>query len=249
MKHMSRISLLTLIIIIITSASCTKTVDVLTVSNGFVIEDYVYFHNMGITFDGDYYYTINGGNEEFSLINIYDKKGKLIKTEEPSLDARSIHYIEDINKYYVKIYGLDIVDLDRRDFSSDIDYLYYMWGDNSSVAFGPAGEYLYELYNGEVIVVETEEGLEVNNFFLDRYYDEHLYNSSIAVGEKYLYIWGSPNKILIYDFAGELIDSLILKINGYAPSLSYCNNMLWIAEDADAAGNGGYGYWYGFKVE
>lgn len=249
MKNMSRLILFALIILTIILASCAKKADVLKTDNGFVIEDNVYFHNMGITFDGNYYYTINGGNDGYSLINVYDKRGKFIKKGEPGIDARSIHYIDRTGDFYIKAFGVDIMNLNINDFTYDVDYDYYMWGDNSSVSFDPACNYLYELFEGEIIVVDAEDGLEVNNFYIDRYYDEHLYNSSIAVGEKYIYIWGSPSKIYMYDFDGNIEDSITVKMNGYAPSLSYCNGMLWLAEDADASTSGGNGYWYGFKVE
>ncbi len=249
MKSFIRIFLFSIIALLLVHASCSKKTVILNPDHSFAIEDYVYFHNVGITFDGTYYYTINGGNEEYSMLNIYDKKGNLKKTEEVYLDARSIHYLASEDKMMVKIYGLDMVDIDMYDYSNEIDYRYYMWSDNASVAYSYDETELYELLSGEVIVCETETGLESDNFFLDKYYDEPLYSTAIAAGPKHLFIWGSENKIYMYNRAGELQDSLMIDFDAYPLSLSYCNDKLWIAVDADANNKGGTGYWYGFNIK
>jgi hypothetical protein len=49
--------------------------------------DHVYYHNVGLTWDGDYYYTVNGGNTDYSNLNKYDASGSLDESYDVGADG------------------------------------------------------------------------------------------------------------------------------------------------------------------
>ena len=215
------------------------------------ITDKVYYHNMSITFDGDNYFTINGGNTDYSVINKYDTKGKFITSYDLSLDGRTIFYNPDDYEMYIKIYGTDLTMINLDDETYDTELSEVFTNEQSSVGFLSENNTIYEL--GEDGIVKTFDlttGDEINNYNLDQYSTEDRFNCSIATSDQYIFVWGSTdNEVLIYDLEGTYINKVILPRAGYSFSLSYCNGMLWIAVDADAKEMLGNGYWYGYKLE
>lgn len=212
------------------------------------ITDNVYFHNVSITHDGNHYFTINGGNDSYCTLNEYDSDGELLYVYDVGLDARSMFYNPRDSRFYVKPFGLDlyIVDLDTE--SAEIVLYDVFETDNSSVGLSPDGRWLYELDLGLVRVLDLKSGKELKRFTLANFFDEHGYQSSIAVSDKYLFVWGDADGILVYDLDGEYVSEFKLPRPGYGFSLSYCNKLLWIAQDADAATDGGNGYWFGYRL-
>jgi hypothetical protein len=153
--------------------------------------DHVYYHNMGITWDGEYYYTINGGNTESSNLNKYDDSGELDSEYDVSADGRAILYSPSEEQLYVKPYGtsLDDVDLDLEETSAAIEDIFM---DQSSVAMSPDGEKMYELNDGTVNVFNTD-GDEEGSFKLSSYNTttELGYANSIAASERFLFVWST----------------------------------------------------------
>jgi hypothetical protein len=213
--------------------------------------DHVYYHNMGITWDGEYYYTINGGNTESSNLNKYDDSGELDSEYDVSADGRAILYSPSEEQLYVKPYGtsLDDVDLDLEETSAAIEDIFM---DQSSVAMSPDGEKMYELNDGTVNVFNTD-GDEEGSFKLSSYNTttELGYANSIAASERFLFVWApnSDKEILVYGVDGKYVTKFALPRSGYGFSLSWANDMLWIAEDADGSSDGADGTWYGYKLK
>jgi hypothetical protein len=213
--------------------------------------DHVYYHNMGITWDGEYYYTINGGNTESSNLNKYDDSGELDSEYDVSADGRAILYSPSEEQLYVKPYGtsLDDVDLDIEETSAAIEDIFM---DQSSVAMSPDGEKMYELNDGTVNVFNTD-GDEEGSFKLSSYNTttELGYAYAIAASNKFLFVWApdSDKEILVYGVDGKYITKFELPRSGYGFSLSWANDMLWIAEDADGGSDGADGTWYGYALE
>jgi hypothetical protein len=213
--------------------------------------DHVYYHNMGITWDGEYYYTINGGNTESSNLNKYDDSGELDSEYDVSADGRAILYSPSEEQLYVKPYGtsLDDVDLDLEETSAAIEDIFM---DQSSVAMSPDGEKMYELNDGTVNVFNTD-GDEEGSFKLSSYNTttELGYANSIAASERFLFVWApnSDKEILVYGVDGKYVTKFALPRSGYGFSLSWANDMLWIAEDADGSSDGADGTWYGYTLE
>jgi len=214
--------------------------------------DHVYYHNMGITWDGEYYYTINGGNTEYSNLHRYYESGDLDSEYDLGVDCRAILYSPAEEQLYVKPFGmsLDVVDLDLEETSTDLEDIFS--GDQSSVAMSPDGEKLYELYEGTVKVFNTD-GDEETSFELSSYNTtEGLgYAYAIAASDKFLFVWApeSDNEILVYGVDGKYVTKFALPRSGFGFSLSWANDMLWIAEDADGDTDGADGTWYGYTLK
>lgn len=52
--------------------------------------DAVYFHNMSITYGNYELYTLNGGKDEYGIINKYDDVGDFVESHDMSIDDRTI---------------------------------------------------------------------------------------------------------------------------------------------------------------
>ncbi len=214
--------------------------------------DHVYYHNMGITWDGEYYYTVNGGNTEYSSLNRYDESGELDSEYDIAADGRAVLYSPSEEQLYVKSYGLslDDVDLDFEETSTALEDIFS--GDQSSVAMSPDGERIYELYDGTVNVFNTD-GDEEMSFKLSNYEtsEEAGYAYAIAASDKFLFVWApnSDTDVLAYGVDGKYVTKFSLPRAGYGLSLSWANDMLWIAEDADGDTDGADGTWYGYALK
>jgi hypothetical protein len=215
------------------------------------IKDFVYYHNMSITYNGDHYFTINGGNENYCKLNEYDEKGKAVSSYDVGLDGRAIFYNSDLDQMYVKVYGQDLYSIGLENNDANIEYSYIFEDDNSSSAMSPDGLYFYEFVRGKVRVINSEDGTIEDSFYLPRYteLEEDGHDVSIAASDNNLFVWGSIDEVFIYDLSGSYIDKVKLPRIGYGFSLSYCNGLLWIAQDANARDKGTSGYWFGYRLD
>jgi hypothetical protein len=216
--------------------------------------DHVYYHNMGIAWDGDYYYTVNGGNTDYSNVNQYDEYGSPEESYDLGDDGRAILYSTAKEQLYLKPYGtsLDEADLDFFE-ETNVELENVFTGEQSSVAMSPDGEKLYELYGGRVYVYAADDGEEETSFQLSSYSSEESkgYAFAIAASDKYLFVWApnSDTDILVYSLSGKYVTKFTLPRSGFGFSLSWANDMLWIAEDADGSTDGADGTWYGYALE
>jgi hypothetical protein len=248
-KKIIKLSLIVILGIISLKATCGKPKISIVPIPEVTIEDEVYFHNMSITSDGNHYYTLNGGNDEYGKVNEYDLDGEYIDSYSLTIDGRAIFYNPNDSYFYAKIYGYDLYSIDLEYYDTYSEKSNIFSNDNSSPAMSPDGSLLIELNNGEITMIDFEDGSIINTFTLSKYYDEFAYKSSIAATNKYLLVWGSPNEVLVYDFSGKYITKIKLPRDGYGYSLSYCNGLLWISQDADGSTDGATGYWYGYRVD
>ncbi len=253
MKRLLRIGFAALALIVFGRATCGKPQQTsVTPVQKMEFTDHVYYHNMGITWDGEYYYTINGGNTDYSNLNKYDDSGELDTEYDIGTDGRAILYSPEEEQLYVKSYGtsLDQVDLDIEEADTDLEDIFS--GDQSSVAMSPAGDMLYELDGGTVKVFNVD-GDEEKTFALSSYNtnEERGYAYAIAASKKFLYVWApnSETEILVYGIDGKYVTKFELPRAGFGFSLSWANGMLWIAEDADGDSDGADGTWYGYELQ
>lgn len=212
--------------------------------------DHVRYHNMGITFDGQYYYTINGGNEDHCDLNQYDDAGKFLQTYDVELDGRAIFYNSDQEKLLVKDHSgnLNSLDLDIEYYDAELEDVFDE--EQSSPGFSPDGRRAYELADGEVRVIDLESGEEDTTFELARYSEQEDggYAYAIAASDKFLFTWLDKNLIAVHDLNGRFITSFELPRPGFGFSLSWTNGLLWAAADADGSEDGADGTWYGYKL-
>lgn len=249
MKRLIRIGLMIIFALLTVRATCApaggkvgKPKEVMK------IDDHVYYHNMSITYGDGYYFTMNGGNEGWGLINVYQADGELEESHSVELDGRSIFYHPDDEQLYVKVYGTDLYSVDPEDGYCDLTLEGIFEDDNSSPGFDPRGRYIYEFIQGRVRVLDFEDGEEIRTFDVDDYYDEHGYYTAIAASENYLYLWADNDAVQVYDLDGEFVSLINLPRAGYGFSLSYSHGYLWIAKDADGGEDGADGRWYAYQL-
>ena len=248
MKKFVRCCLLAVLMVLFIRATCGRPRLTKKPTQEIKIMDYVFYHNVSITYDGDHYFTINGGNENYCTINEYDENGNFIETYDIGLDGRALFYNQKDKKFYVKVYGSDLYEVSLEYEVAKLTLTNIFEEDNSSPAFSPDSKHIYELIDGTVRVIEFKTGEELERFELEHYYSEHGFRSSITASKHYLFVWEHEDRVLVYDLDGEYVAKIKLSQPGYGFSLSYCNGMLWIASDADAGSDGGNGYWYGYKL-
>jgi WD40 repeat protein len=215
--------------------------------------DEVYYHNMGIAWDGEFYYTVNGGSPDYGKVNKYDESGELIESYEIETDGRSIMYSPEEEGLYIKPYGQDLlsVDLDLEETSTESEGIFQ--SEQTSVAMSPDGLKLYELSAGEVYVYDMDLGEEEESFTLEHYSstDELGFSYAIAASDRFLFVWGpdTEKEVYVYTLNGKYVTRFELPRKGFGFSLSWANGMLWVSKDADASTDGGEGTWYGYELK
>jgi hypothetical protein len=249
MKKAAKFLLLALFAFLAVRATCGKVVpEVKTPVEANKFVDFVYFHNVSIAFDGSHYFTINGGNADYCKLNEYDKTGKFIQSYDLGLDGRAIFYHPEKKKLFIKTFGFDLyeVDLKNEDAKQVMDFAFE--ADNSSPAMAADGKVFYELVDGKVRIIDFASGKQKKEITISEYYGEHGYSMSIAASEDFLFVWASDDEVYVYDLKGKKISKIQLPVYAFGFSLSFCNDLLWAADDADAWIEGDYGYWHGYDL-
>ena len=254
MKRLLKLGFAALVLVVFGRATCgPKKVAGVTPVQKMEFTDYVYYHNMGITWDGEYYYTVNGGNTEYSDLNTYDDAGEPDESYDLSVDGRAIFYSPDDEQLYLKAFGTDLSYVDLGMEETDIEHEGIFNGEQSHPAMSPDGLKLYELLDGEVYVYDASTGDEESSLELSSYNttSELGYAYSIAASDRFLFVWApnSDREILVYGVDGKYVTKFELPRSGYGFSLSWANGMLWIAEDADGDEDGADGTWYGYELK
>lgn len=211
------------------------------------IEDEVFFHNVGITFDGKYYYTINGGNEGYGKVNQYDAGGKLVTSADVEADGRAIFYNPADGKIYIKTYMRDLLVYNPKLKEANVVAEGVFQDNQSSPALDPSGKRIYELVDGTLYVmefpsmkeIETIDGLPCGDF---------PHSGAIAASKNHLFTWDENGEVYVLDKKGKEIASFKIKNTFHGMSLSWANGMIWAAEDADASSYGGVGTWFGYSL-
>jgi hypothetical protein len=261
MHKMWRLGLAALAVVVIGTAGCGTTARVngeagrsrVTCVQKMKLTDHVRYHNMGIAWDGEYYYTVNGGNTGYSDINKYGQIGSFQADYDLGVDGRAIFFSTNDEQLHLKSYSTDlsVVDLDLEETSTEYEGIFQ--SEQSHAAMSPDGSTLYELYEGTIYVYDASTGDEDNSFDLSSYSsrEEQGYASAVAASDKYLFVWApeSDKDILVYDLDGSYITKFTLPRAGFGFSLSWANDMLWIAKDADGGEDGADGTWYGYILQ
>jgi len=211
--------------------------------------DEIAMHNVNIAFDGDNYYTINGGNETVGAINKYTKTGDFIASYSINLDMRSIMYNPSDDKLYVSSNDKNIykvINVKKGTYRLILnDILTY---EHASPKLDPKGKYLYVLEYNTVKKYSFPEGKLVETFD-DITSGEGQYggDGAIAVDAKHIYTWNTRrSEVYIHNIKGEYESTVQLNNDADAGfSLSFANNLVFVARDGD----GGRGIWYGYTFE
>lgn len=215
----------------------------------FILHDNPITHNMSITSDGTYFYTINGGIKENGRIAKYDTSGRLISTYKMPLDMRSILYDKNDSTFYICTYGADIYKVTNLETGS-----YELWKDNlypneqASPALSPDGKKLYYFDNGVLTIYSFPNGEIIKTYVNIKSGSEAQNGStSVAVDKKYIYTYdGETNTVYVYSKKGKLNKKIKISKGNYGFSLSCAMNFVFIAEDGNFTKKG---TWYGYKIE
>jgi hypothetical protein len=246
-----KLALLALAFVVFVRATCgPKRPARVTPELRVTISDEVPYHNMGIAWDGRNYWTVNGGNDGYSRVNRYTRTGEFVESYDFGLDGRAIGYHAGEGVPVVKIYGSALYALEPDDEDTELLHDDELESDQGSVGFSPDGSRIYEFDDGTVRVLATEDGDELDELEIEDYYGEESggYAYAIAASDKFLFTWKSETEINVHDFTGRFVTSFELPRTGFGFSLSYCNRLLWIAEDADGSTEGAVGKWYGYRL-
>ncbi len=199
-------------------------------------------HNMAITSDGSFYYTVNGGNAYHGMLNTYDLEGNLVNSVSCSVNARAMVCDLPTGDLYVKSndrnwYNVDPVTGDRTTvFTNLFEY------QQSSPALTPDGNFILEhedgiirwLYAETGVLVDTQEGY---------YFGDFPSSEAVATDGERIFTWDGT-LTQAYDMDGNYVESWDIPHGHYGYSLCFANGLLWTCED----GEGGTGTWYGYDV-
>lgn len=244
-----------LLILVSVLTGCAKTAVIKDIDADFrnfefSITDSTYFHNVGIAFDGANYYTINGGNSDFGIISKYDKKGKYIEKNYSRIDGRSVFYSKKAGKLIIKpmdtyLFEYDFSTNDYEEIEIDYDV-----EENASIAITPDCKYVVSFSDGAVFIHNFSNGKFVRKFEVSDYdYLDGRHYMSVAASDNLVFIWGDSYRIDVYDFNGGKRGSIKVDGEYFGMSLTYCNGMLWLAEDANGNNTIKEGRWKGLKLK
>jgi len=201
--------------------------------------DPIQMHRMAITSDGDYYYTINGGNASWGEIRTYDLAGNPVLTVACAIDARSIHYSGGDGYFYAKTYNRDWVRVDPATGSFSTVFTGIFHGSQTSPALTPDGAYIYEHDSGTIYQYDAATG-SLMGTMAGFYYGSSPSNGALATDGCRLFTWDGT-LVYVYDMLGTFIESWSVPSGHYGFSESWANGLFWTADDS-------LQMWYGYDV-
>jgi len=204
-------------------------------------------HNVHICSDGNFYYTINGGDQEKGLINKYDLSGNWISSFPLKLDMRSIFYNPSDENFYLNAYDNNVYKI--KDFTLGQYELVFeeLYENNqASLALSTNGKQLFALNEGTLRIYDMMDGTLLSEFKNIMCGEDHLTGSAaVAVSEKYFYTWSSKRKsIYVYNHNGQHMKTIMISHGDYGFSISFANGYLFVSED----GNYNTGRWLGYDL-
>lgn len=205
-------------------------------------------HNMGITSDGEFYYTCNGGKTLEGKISQFSLSGNFMKSYKIDLDMRNIMYNPKDEHLYVNCYDGNIYKITSlADGSLQLIYSKLYKNDQASLALDPKGKYLYYLDNGTLRIYDFAKGTLVDTYDnISCGPDLGSGAYSVAVSKKHIITFNSDKQVFyIHDKKGKFKESIQFKNGDYGFSLSYANDLIFVATDGDYS----IGKWYGYDVK
>ena len=205
-------------------------------------DDSIPMHNMGIAWDGTYYYTSNGGTASVGQINTYDINGVFVSSVACAIDMRSIFYNSADGNLYSKVYGTDLYQVNPVTGSATLILAGIFQQTQSCPAITPDGLFLLEHYAGTVYFYDFPTGALVNTI---PGFTTGGFPSDQAVGTdgSRIFTWDGST-VYVTDMGGVVIENYSLPSGNYGFSLKYVNGLLFASVD----GSGGTGHWYGYDV-
>jgi WD40 repeat protein len=204
-------------------------------------------HNMHMTSDGEYYYTVNGGIAEDGQINQYTFDGEYVDSYPIYLDMRGIMYNPKDKSLYVNTYEKEIYKITDL-YYGDTEYMYTLdaLNEQATPAISTDGKYLYAFDYGVVTIFKLKNGKVVKELYDFGSGDDPITGSSaIAVDGKYIYTWDAGlQEIYVYTLSGEVVKTVTITDGDYGFSLSAANGKIFVSVDGDYD----TGVWYGYNI-
>jgi hypothetical protein len=210
-------------------------------------DEHPYNHNMHITSDGSYYYTINGGSASVGQINKFTLAGTLVQTYPIQIDGRGLTYNSTDGFLYASLYGGNIVKINSLENGTwDVVHSDIMQNEQASFDLSPDGTKLYDFYNGTLEIHNFQTGaLETTITGLSNGSGSQGGDAAVAVDGEYIYTWDSSIKtVYVYTNSGSFVRSMVLSDGNYGFSLSFVDGYIFVSND----GNYNIGTWYGYNI-
>ena len=204
-------------------------------------------HNMHITSDDDYYYTINGGSASSGQINKFSPAGVLLQTYPITIDGRGLSFNATDGFLYASLYTGDIVRIDNLSTGSYTTlFPGIMQDDQASFAISPDGTKFYDFFQGTLLVRDFISGVTIDTISGLLYGPGNFGGeAAVAVDSSYIYTWDATIKtVYAYDLTGALIQTAVLDSGSCGIALAIANGYLFVSKD----GNYGIGSWYGYNI-
>lgn len=220
-------------------------VNVLGIPPAFIFNEFPVNHNMHIASDGNFYYTINGGNSSTGQINKFDLNGNLLQTYPIQIDGRGLSYNYADSNLYASLYTGDIVRIDSLAAGTYTTlFIGIMHDAQASFAISPDGTKFYDFVNGTLYVHDFFTGVEKDTIYNLAYGAGNFGgNAAVAVDSNFIYTWDATIKtVSVYDQLGTLTQTMVLDSGDNGHSISIANGLLFVSRD----GNYATGTWYGY---
>ncbi len=204
-------------------------------------------HNMHITSDGDFYYTINGGSSGSGQIQQFDAAGNLVGTYPVTIDGRGIAFNAADGKLWISTFGGNIVRIDN--LSAGVFTTVFssvMQNGQASFAISADGTRFYDFSQGTLYVRDMMTGAALDTLTgLSCGSGNYGGEAAVAVDANYIYTWNAASlTVYRYDTLGALVQTFTLSNGDNGHSLSCANGLLFVSKD----GNYSTGTWYGYDL-
>jgi hypothetical protein len=202
------------------------------------------FHPMGITTDGTYYYTTNGGNSGSCVVNTFDLTGTLVRSVPCSLDNRAIIWDPLRGGLFTKDFFLNANRLDPLTGQSTLISSGWFANSQSSPALASDDRHLYEHESGTIRAIRTSDG-HLGNTFTGFRTGDYPSDEAAAVDMAGDILTWDGTTVYVQDHHANLKAMVDVPLGHYGFSLSFANGLLFTADDVDGSGTA---TWYGYSI-
>ncbi len=206
-------------------------------------------HNMHITSDGAFFYTINGGNAGTGQVNKFTLAGVLVQTYPIQIDGRGMSWNPVDGLLYVSTYMGDIVKITNLAAGTFVTvFTGIMQNGQASFGMSTDGSKFYDFYAGTLKIHNMTTGVVITTLTGLQYGigSPQSGDGAVAVdASNLIYTWNANTKtVYVYNQLGVLTTTMLLQSGNYGFSLSYANCYLFVSND----GNYSTGTWFGYNI-